>query len=219
MASLRLILAASFAAVFVVLAVLVGTGLLDGFDQYAVGHWMTSVERTPPRPVLEGLIPLRHADSPADVLAGIVTIVGHPVVSLVLVVALAARFARRREAIVGVFLLGAGVELALKHFVDRGRLHYHGFHLEGLDSSYPSGHALRSAFVFLLACALWPRLAPWLAAWAGVIAVALVVDGWHTPTDVAGGLLLSAVLFLVVAPQPVTASRAAASSTARSRSD
>jgi membrane-associated phospholipid phosphatase len=61
----------------------------------------------------------------------------------------------------------------------------------GFDSSWPSGHALRCALVAGALAAAWPHLRVPLAIWLVAVAVLLELAGFHTPTDVVGGLLLA----------------------------
>jgi membrane-associated phospholipid phosphatase len=118
------------------------------------------------------------------------------------------------------FAGAVAVEVVLKQIVERGPLELDGRHLEVYDHAFPSGHATRTTFLFLVAALVWPRARAWLALWMTAVVVALVLDGWHVPTDVAGGMLLAAALVLALSPQPVTAPEpSASSSTARSRSD
>jgi Co/Zn/Cd efflux system component len=38
---------------------------------------------------------------------------------------------------------------------------------------------------------VWPSAARWVGAWAAASLVLLEIDGFHVPTDIAGGLLLA----------------------------
>jgi membrane-associated phospholipid phosphatase len=64
-------------------------------------------------------------------------------------------------------------------------------HLVGFDASWPSGHALRCALVAAAVAAAWPRLRIPLAIWLVAVVVLLELAGFHTPTDLVGGLLLA----------------------------
>jgi membrane-associated phospholipid phosphatase len=64
-------------------------------------------------------------------------------------------------------------------------------HLVGFDTSWPSGHALRCALVASALAAAWPRLRVPLAIWLAAVVVLLELAGFHTPTDLVGGLLLA----------------------------
>jgi membrane-associated phospholipid phosphatase len=85
------------------------------------------------------------------------------------------------------------VELLCKEVVSRPPLTLAAVHVEPFDHSWPSGHALRAAVAAFLVAWLLPRLRPLAAAWLLAAAVLLVVDGWHVPSDVAGGIVLAAL--------------------------
>ena len=68
-------------------------------------------------------------------------------------------------------------------------------HVGPFDNSFPSGHELRAVFIAVCAVACFRR--PWLlGSWLLAVSVLLVGDGWHTPTDVAGGFLVAAAACL-----------------------
>jgi membrane-associated phospholipid phosphatase len=111
---------------------------------------------------------------------------------------------RRREAVgaVGVVaaanLIGLGLKVALAH----PRFHpiLAGAQVE--PEAFPSGHATSAMSIALAAVLVAParsRVAVASGAAAYVIAVAtsLLVLGWHFPSDVLGGLLLSSGFFFV----------------------
>jgi membrane-associated phospholipid phosphatase len=154
----------------------------------------------PPPTFLESVVPLLGASfHPAGVaVVQIVTLPGQVLVSLVLVAAAAWRLrARGRdEAAVSwtaAWLLAVMVEVVFRHVLSRPALYRHGVHLVGFDASWPSGHALRCSLVAAALAAAWPRLRALLGIWLAVAAVLLELAGFHTPTDVLGGLLLAAV--------------------------
>jgi undecaprenyl-diphosphatase len=134
-----------------------------------------------------------------------VTIVGSAPVATLLALVLACVLVRRRRPTVAVMLLvvfavGSGIEIVLKRLLTRphlqmwtdGRLS----HLAAFDSSFPSGHAFRVAVLAAMVTTLWPgwRTPAWLVVLT--IAVTLALAGFHTPTDVLGGLLLAGALLL-----------------------
>jgi membrane-associated phospholipid phosphatase len=88
-------------------------------------------------------------------------------------------------------LIAVVVEVVLRHTLTRAALYRHGVHLTGLDMSWPSGHALRCTLVAAVVAAAWPRLRVPLAIWLAAAVVLLELAGFHTPTDIAGGLLLA----------------------------
>ena len=200
-------LAAALAAAFAALGGLVGAGALAGADQWSVDHAMPLAGQPSKHPptFLESLLPLYHADlrGAGHTVAQLVTLPGQVAVSL-LVVAVAAAALRRRgryEAAAGwiaAWALGTAVEVVCKEALVRPPLVRGGVRMTGFDSSWPSGHTIRTTIVALALAAAWPRLRPLLALWlAGALAL-VIAGGFHTPTDVAGGLLLAALLALGV---------------------
>jgi membrane-associated phospholipid phosphatase len=153
---------------------------------------------SPPPTLLESLVPLLHAPF-HPVGAGvteIVTLPGQVVFSLLLVLAAAwGLWTRGRvEAAVcwtAAWVVSVAVELVFRHTLTREPLYRHGVHLVAFDSSWPSGHALRCALVAAALAAVWPRLRIPLLIWLAAVVVLLEVAGFHTPTDLAGGLLLA----------------------------
>jgi membrane-associated phospholipid phosphatase len=144
-----------------------------------------------PPSVLESLVPLFHATwQPAGVaVAQIVTLPGQVVISFLLV-ALGAW--KLRQPLWMLAWLGATiVEVVLRHSLARPALYRDGVHVVAFDSSWPSGHALRCALVAVVLAAAWPRARTALAVWLVTAAVLLELAGFHTPTDVVGGLLLA----------------------------
>jgi membrane-associated phospholipid phosphatase len=109
------------------------------------------------------------------------------------------RRGRAREGVlwVAAWLVGTLIEALTKHELARPALYSDGSHVVPFDHALPSGHALRSFLVAAALAALWRR-GRWAWAWAGSVWVLLVVHGWHTPTDVAAGLLLAGALALTV---------------------
>lgn len=179
-------------------------GSLTGVDQWACDHLMPGAgpPGSPPT-FLESFVPLLHADFGTLLRAAsqIVTLPGQVVVSL-LVVAVGAVLLRRRgrSAAAVAWLLawaaGTAIELLCKHALTRPALTREGLHATAFDSSWPSGHALRSALAAATIAAVWPRARALLALWLAAACVLLVAAGFHTPSDVAGGLLLAVPIVL-----------------------
>jgi membrane-associated phospholipid phosphatase len=150
--------------------------------------------------VLESIVPLLHATFHplGTAVAAVVTLPGQVLVSLVLV-AIAARSLwahGRREAAVAwlaSWFVATGVEVIFRHTLTRPPLHRDGVHLVAFDASWPSGHALRCTIVAGVLATAWPRLRVVLAIWLGTAVVLLELAGFHTPTDIVGGLLLATV--------------------------
>ncbi len=93
----------------------------------------------------------------------------------------------------------------LKRVLEQGTLH---------GGAFPSGHTTAAcALAAGLAIAL-PRRARPAALGAGAVGVATVLLGWHTPSDVAGGVLVAgtatATVMTVLARLPAAAPRAPA---------
>jgi membrane-associated phospholipid phosphatase len=185
-------LAAAAGAVFAALAGLVASRALTGLDQWAADHAMPFAggSSTPPT-LLESAVPLLLAQfHPVGVaVAQLVTLPGQVVISFLLVAAAAWKL--RDVTWIVVWVAAVAVELVFRHALTRPALYRHGMHLVAFDTSWPSGHALRCAIVAAAVAAAWPRLRAVLAAWLVAVAVLLELAGFHTPTDIAGGLLLA----------------------------
>jgi membrane-associated phospholipid phosphatase len=186
-------------AAFAALAGLVASGATTGLDRWASEHAMPLAGRPlPPPTFVQSLVPL--LDSPFHpfgvAVVQVVTLPGQVIVSLLLVAVASRRLWThgRVEAAVSwtaAWLLAVLVEVVFRHTLERSALYRHGVHLTGFDMSWPSGHALRCALVAAVLAAAWPRLRVPLAIWLAAAAVLLELAGFHTPTDVAGGLLLA----------------------------
>jgi membrane-associated phospholipid phosphatase len=139
----------------------------------------------------ESVVPLLHASFHplGAAVAQIVTLPGQAVISLLLVVAAALKL--RRATWIAAWLAAVAVELVFRHTMSRPALYRHGVHLVAFDTSWPSGHALRSAIVVAALATAWPRFRALLAVWLVAAIALLELAGFHTPTDLAGGLLLA----------------------------
>jgi membrane-associated phospholipid phosphatase len=181
---------------YATLAVLVAAGAFTGVDQWAVEHLMPSASFHHGRPgLLETALPLLHQrfDSPLAVAADIVTLPAAALVSLAIVVA-ASRVAGL--SLVAAWAAGSLVELLCKHVLVRPALYDGTFHVVAFDSSFPSGHALRAVLVACAVTRMWPRARGAAIVWVVASVVLLQLAGWHTPTDLAGGLLLGGLALL-----------------------
>jgi membrane-associated phospholipid phosphatase len=187
----------ALAAAFATLAVLVATGAVSAIDQWSIDHLMSSLgDDTMTR--TEAVVPLLGATwhTPLDVVANLVTLPAQAIVGSAVVAGCCIALARRRQmraalAWGAVWLAANAVEVLCKAVLDRPLLHEGGDLVYGFQSSWPSGHSLRSVFIAMLAASIWPRATWWVAAWAAAVLVLLEVDGFHVPTDIAGGLLLA----------------------------
>jgi membrane-associated phospholipid phosphatase len=172
---------------FAALAIAVAAGAFTGLDQWAVEHLMPGGRFTGGEPsLLDALVPLAGTrwSSTWSVLVNVVAAPASFLVALAIV-------AWRSRVLAALLVAAVAVETLCKELLTRPDLHHSGRHVVAFDDSFPSGHALRAV---LVAGAL---ASPWAAAWA-VSAVALLeLAGWHTPTDIVGGLLLGASALLV----------------------
>jgi membrane-associated phospholipid phosphatase len=169
-------LAGSFAA----LATLVAAGACTGVDQWAVDHVMPGGRFTGGEPSLvEALVPLAatHFESGWSIAVNVVTLPASFLVALVLTA--------WRSRLLAVLLVAAvAVETLCKAVLARPELHHGATHVVAFDDSFPSGHTLRAVIV------AGAFASPWSAAWAAASIVLIQLAGWHTPTDILGGVLL-----------------------------
>ena len=208
--SLRRAVPAGAAVAFAALAVLVAHGSLTRIDQWAIDHAMANAHRAGTAPTLgDGLVPLlgAHWDSWLDVVANIVTAPASLLLSLLIVSAGVLELRRRGRpraaaAWAAAWLAGNLVEWLCKSTLERPALYRHGLHLSAFDTSFPSGHTIRSLLIVAVVATVWPARRLWAAIWAAATIVLLEVDALHTVSDLAGGMLLTVLL--------VSAARAAA---------
>ena len=182
---------ALLACAFAALAALVAAGRFTRVDQWAVDHLMPGAKAgNRGGDLLDGLVPLLHANwNSAYAIANIVTLPAS------FLVALAIAFAYSR--VLGAMLLAAvAVEVLCKELITRPALYSKSFHVAAFDSSFPSGHALRTVIVAAAVAWTWPRARGLAVAWAIASLALLELAGWHTPTDIAGGMLLGALALL-----------------------
>lgn len=171
---------------FAALAVAVAAGAFTGVDQWAVDHVMPGAHFTGGQPSLvDALVPLAgtHWASALSVVAAVVAIPASFLVALAL--------ATWRSRLLGALIVaGTAVETLCKHALTRPPLHHGPLHVTAFDDSFPSGHALRTVVV---AAAFASPLA---AAWAVATLVLIQLAGWHTPSDLLGGVLLGLAALL-----------------------
>lgn len=171
---------AFLSAAFAALAVTVAAGGLTGLDQWAVDHLMPGATFNAEEAGLaEALIPLygTHWGNAWSVAANIVTLPASFVVALAIT-------AWRAPALAVAVVAGTAVEALFKEVLARPALYDGAQHVTGFDTSFPSGHTLRTV---LVAAAVTQ---PFGAAWAVASIALLQLAGWHTPSDIAGGVLL-----------------------------
>jgi membrane-associated phospholipid phosphatase len=171
---------------FATLAILVGVGAFTHFDQWSIDHLMPGgTFESDDSGVLAALVPLygTHWGNAWSVAANVVTLPAAFVISLALV-------AWRSRLLATVLVAATAVETLCKHVLDRPALYDGAHHVAGFDSSFPSGHTLRTV---LIAAAFWR---PAVAVWAAASIVLLQLAGWHTPSDIAGGIVLGGLALL-----------------------
>jgi len=182
--------AALLVCAFAALAALVATGGFTRVDQWAVDHLMPG-PNAGARGLVDGLVPLLHSNwsSAYAIAANIVTLPASFIVSLAIALAC--------SRALGVALLAAvAVEALCKEVLVRPALYDGSFHITAFDSSFPSGHSLRAVIVAAAAAGRWPRVRLIAVVWAIASLVLLQLAGWHTPTDIAGGVILGALALL-----------------------
>jgi len=195
------------AGAYAALAVLVAAGRLTGVDGWAVVHLMPGWHGPgAPPTLLDGLVPLYDAswDGAWDAAANVVTLPAQALVASLVVAtccALLWRRGRKRTALAwaAAWVAGNLVELLCKSVLARPLLHRHGVPLPAFDSSFPSGHTLRSVLLAATVSVVAPGSRRWVAAWAAASIALLDLDGVHVPSDIAGGLLLAGLAIVVAA--------------------
>ena len=178
-----LLLSGAFAA----LAVAVAAGAFTRVDQWAVDHLTPGGNfRHGQGTLTDGLVPLLHSrwDSAYAVAANIVTLPASVLVALAIVFACS-------RVLGAVLVVAVAVEVLCKELLTRPPLYDGSLHIAAFDSSFPSGHALRTVLVATAVAWRWPQARPFAVAWAIASIVLLQLAGWHTPTDLAGGVLLA----------------------------
>lgn len=171
---------------FAALAVLVAVGAFTGLDQWSIDHLMPGgTFENDDSGILAAVVPLygTHWTNAWSVAADLVTLPAAFVISLALV-------AWRSRALALMLVAGTAIETLCKGVLDRPALHDGAHHITGFDSSFPSGHALRTVII----AAAFAR--PYAVAWAAVSIALLQLGGWHTPSDIAGGIVLGALALL-----------------------
>lgn len=177
---------------FAALAVAVAAGAFTGLDQWSVDHLMPGASFNAQEAGLaEALVPLwgTHWDNAWSVAANVVTLPA----SFLVAVALCAWRSRTLAVLVVAF---TAVEALCKEVLTRPALHDGAQHIVGFDTSFPSGHTLRTVILAALV------VQPLGAAWAVASIVLLQLAGWHTPSDIAGGVLLGLLAVLVARVLP-----------------
>jgi membrane-associated phospholipid phosphatase len=179
-------------AVFAALAVAVGLGAFTWLDQGAVDHLMPGLApRSDDTSLADVLLPLTEYRGVWDAIADVWLYPASVLVSGALIALC------RSRLLLGAWFVGTAIEVVVKATLARPDVHQGARHLVDFDQSLPSGHTIRSLLVAAAVARAFPRLARWAWGWAASVWILLVVQGWHVPTDVAGGLLLASALVLL----------------------
>jgi len=205
------VLAASLAAAFVALAVLVEVGALNWLDQFSVDHLMPWLVPKSGK----GLSPATFyrpftLDTPApNKLLDLWTYPCSVLVSLLVLLTCAYLVLRRAGpppalALVAAWALGNAIEVLGKGVITRPGLHETvdgtPVHLVPFDNSFPSGHMIRGTVVAFAIAIVWPRATRWVALWAALVAPALVLQSAHTISDVVGGAVVGVLVCALAYP-------------------
>jgi membrane-associated phospholipid phosphatase len=145
---------------------------------------------------------------------------GPVIATLVIAGAAICLLARRRNRAAAAWpaalALSLGVEIVCKLVVGQHRSGiWHGFGVT-LDSSFPSGHVLRAILIAGAVAAVIPALRLALGLWCAAVAVCLLANGWHLPTDIAGGILAGMALYYFAQACSITPRTAASPSSSSS---
>jgi len=172
--------------------VAVAAGAFTRVDQWSIDHLMPGGSfRNNKTNIADGLVPLLHSGwgSAYSVAVNLVTLPASFLIALVIVAACS-------RVLGAALVVAVGVEVICKELLTRPALFHGSLHIAAFDSSFPSGHALRTVIVAAAVTWRWPRLRVAAIAWAIASVVLLLLAGWHTPTDLAGGVLLASLALL-----------------------
>jgi len=189
--------AGAAAAAFAVLAALVAAGTLTGLDQWAVDHVMQGTSLGGKPTFADAVVPLlgERWHGTWHILSVLVTVPASFTPALLITAAACAELrSRAAAALAAGFVAGNVVEVVVKGTLARPALYAGDVHLAGFDASFPSGHTIRTVLVVLAVAWAWPRLTWWAVAWAPASIALLLLGGQHVPSDIAGGLLVAAMV-------------------------
>ena len=181
------------ASAYAALAGLVADGRLTHADRWAIHHAMPGADFAAEKQTLVGaLVPLWNAPwhGAVHIVAELLTLPASFTPAAAIVAVAPLRLPRRPAvALAAAYVFGNVAEVVTKAALTRPPLGVSGF-----DSSYPSGHAIRAVLVAVAVGAAWPRARVWVAGWASCAIAFIEIGGFHVPSDIAGGLLLTGAL-------------------------
>ena len=197
------------------LAVLVATGHAASFDQWSADSLMPYQDRPLAEPSLwdQLMSPLAAVTRPGNDfpsrLLFAATVPAAPLAAFVAaavgIFALATRGQPRRALVWTLALVSCAIaEAGIKALVERPLIHKYdvvqqaSVTKDSFNHSFPSGHTVRGVLLAFLFAELVPAIRPLLAAWLVVMSASLVAASMHTPTDVAGGVLLALVALVML---------------------
>lgn len=199
---------AAFLAAFLVLTVLILVGAMRPVDQWSANHLMPWKDhpRRPPTTLERAVAPAAasaRGDVPALAAGGfLLAATAAPLPATLAFAAgcvLIARRSRRAAATwAAMYMAGGAVELVGKALVSRPGITelVHGAPVvqAAFNTSYPSGHTIRAVMVVGLLGCLTRQAHRAAIVWIALLSAALVACNLHTPTDIAGSLLVGPVL-------------------------
>jgi membrane-associated phospholipid phosphatase len=196
-----------YATAFVALAVLVDITDFDRVNSFAVNN-------------LQPLAGGNGRPQMRDWTEVLISPAGPMITALVIAAAAICLLARRQTRAAAAWPAALGlalvVEIVCKLVVGQHRSGiWHGFGLT-FDSSFPSGHMLRAILITGAVAAVIPALRLGLGLWCVAVAVCLLINGWHLPTDIAGGILAGMALYYFAQAFSLTPRTAASPSSSSS---
>jgi len=190
-------LAAAGLGAFTALTALVAEGDLTSVDRWAVYHAMPGADFTGRSTFADAVIPLWgvHWHGALHIASELVTSPASFTPATLIVAAACLRLRRPAAvALAAAYVAGNVAEVVFKAALSRPALYHYRLHLAGFDSSYPSGHTIRTVLVALAVSVAWPHTRAWAAVWATSSVAMIELGGQHVPSDIAGGLLLAGAL-------------------------
>jgi membrane-associated phospholipid phosphatase len=190
---------------FAMLAALVATGHLNTVDSYAVRHLMpfgTGIEHGGSHLLVRLLAYQGHQFH----LGRVLRLPASALLSTVLILAVCLVLWRRGRRELATLWLAAFVVANVAEGIGKlaitkptlYALSHGSLTPAGFPHSFPSGHATRAALLAAAAASAWTRLWPLFLAWVVVLVVTAELDAIHTPSDLAGGVLLAGALISAV---------------------